>query len=83
MFVGASYEFFQGDVVVFGDQEFRINASELEVFHHGSGNLTVVLVLPEASVGRAFASGQPVVLRDESDANRGCFKKTCNYKKKL
>ena len=76
-----------------------------------SCNLAVVLVLPEASVGRAFAraglelflpvvvgihvgeelvvhaasstGGQPVVLRDESGPDKGCFKKTCNYKKKL
>ena len=32
-------------------------ASELEVFQHGSGNFAVVLVLAEASVGRAFAGG--------------------------
>ena len=43
------------------DQEFGVVAAELEVFHHGSGNLTVVLVLPEASVGRAFARGVEVL----------------------
>lgn len=48
---------FQRDVFFFGDQELGVVASELEVFHYGSGNFAVVLVLTEASVGRAFAGG--------------------------
>ena len=60
--VGPTYAFLQGDVLFFGDQEFGVVAAELEVFHHDSGNLTVVLVLPEASVGRAFARGGTVTL---------------------
>jgi hypothetical protein len=55
--VGSAYAFLQGDVFHFGDQELGVVASELEVFHHGSGNFSVVLVLKEASVGRAFARG--------------------------
>ena len=55
--VGPAYAFFEGDVLFFGDQEFGIDASELEVFYNCSCNLAVVLVLPEASVGRAFARG--------------------------
>ena len=57
-FVGSAYAFLQGDVFLFGDQELGVVASELEVFHHGSGNFAVVLVLAEASVGRAFAGGR-------------------------
>ena len=53
--VGSAYAFLQGDVFLFGDQELGVVTSELEVFHHGSGNFAVVLVLAEASVGRAFA----------------------------
>ena len=56
-FVCPAHAFFQGNVVAFGDQEFDIDASELEVLYDCSGNLAVVLVLPEASVGRAFARG--------------------------
>ncbi len=56
--VGSAYAFLQGDVFFFGDQELGVVASELEVFHHGSGNFAVVLVLAEASVGRAFAGGR-------------------------
>ena len=56
-FVCPAHAFFQGNVVAFGDQEFGIDASELEVLYDCSGNLAVVLVLPEASVGRAFARG--------------------------
>ena len=55
--VGSAYAFLQGDVFFFGDQELGVVASELEVFHHSSGNFAVVLVLAEASVGRAFAGG--------------------------
>ena len=55
--VGSAHAFLQGDVFFFGDQELGAVASELEVFHHGSGNFAVVLVLAEASVGRAFAGG--------------------------
>ena len=56
-FVGSAYAFLQGDVFFFGDQELGVVAFEQEVFHHGSGNFAVVLVLAEASVGRAFAGG--------------------------
>ena len=56
-FVGSAHAFLQGDVFLFGDQELGVVASELEVFHYGSGNLTVVLLLAEASVGRAFTGG--------------------------
>ena len=58
-FVGSAYAFLQGDVFFFGDQELGAVASELEVFHYGSGNFAVVLVLAEASVGRAFAGVFP------------------------
>ena len=57
-FVGSAYAFLQGDVFFFVDQELGVVAPELEVFHHGSGNFAVVLVLAEASVGRAFAGGR-------------------------
>ena len=56
-FVGSAYAFLQGDVFLFGDQEFCVVASHLEVFHYGFGNFALVLVLAEASVGRAFAGG--------------------------
>ena len=56
-YVGSTYAFLQGDVFFFVDQELGVVAPELEVFHHGSGNFAVVLVLAEASVGRAFAGG--------------------------
>ena len=57
-FVGSEHAFLQGYVFFFGDQELGAVASELEVFHYGSGNFAVVLVLAEASVGRAFAGGR-------------------------
>ncbi len=62
---------FQRDVFFFGNQELGVVASELEVFHHSSGNFTVVLVLAEASVGRAFTRGVfpvavPVNLEEDS-----------------
>ena len=44
-------------VILFWNQEFGVIAAALEVLHYGSGDFTVVLVLPEASVRRAFASG--------------------------
>lgn len=55
--VGPAYAFLQGDVPHFGNQEFGVIAAQLEVFHYGFGNFTVVLVLPEASIRRAFARG--------------------------
>lgn len=55
--IDATAALFKGKVLFFWNQEFCIDASELEVFHHGSGNFAVVLVLTEASVGRAFAGG--------------------------
>lgn len=56
-FVGPAHAFLQGDVFLFWNQEFGVIAAALEVLHYGSGDFTVVLVLPEASVRRAFASG--------------------------
>lgn len=48
---------FKGNVLFFWNQEFCIDASELDVFHYGSGNFAVLLVLAEASIGRAYAGG--------------------------
>ncbi len=62
-FVGPAHAFLQGNVFLFGNQEFGVIAAALEVFHYGSGDFTVVLVLPEASVRRAFARGfNPVAI---------------------
>lgn len=57
-FIGSAHAFLQGDVFFFGNQELGVVTSHYEVFYHCSGNFTVVLVLPEASVGRAFAGGR-------------------------
>lgn len=61
--VGPAHAFLQGDVFLFGNQEFGIIATAPEVLHYGAGNFTVVLILPEASVRRAFARGfHPVAI---------------------
>lgn len=61
--VDTAAPFLQGDVLLLGHDERCIVASELEMLDDGSGNQAVVLVLPEASVRRAFAKGlDPVAI---------------------
>ena len=61
--VGPAYSFFEGDVVFLGYEQFGIIATQLEVFDHSAGYLSVVLVLAETSVRRAFARGlDPVAI---------------------
>lgn len=55
--VDASAAFLQGDVLIFGHDKGGIVATTLQMLHDGASNQAVVLVLPEASVGRAFARG--------------------------
>lgn len=61
--VGPPDTLLQGDILLFRHQQLGIVATKLEVFHDGAGNPTVVLVLPETSVRRAFARGiDPVAI---------------------
>lgn len=47
----------QGDILHFWNHQFGIIAAQFEMLNNSCSNLTVVLVLPEASAGRAFARG--------------------------
>lgn len=53
--VDASAAFLQGDIFFFRNDQRCVIAPALQVFHDGAGNQSVVSILPEASVRRAFA----------------------------
>ena len=55
--IDAPAPFFEGDVFLLGYDEGCNVASELEMLDDAASNQAVVLVLPEASVRRAFAWG--------------------------
>ena len=57
LLIGATDALFQGNVLEFGDKELRIIAPVLQVRYDGVGDLTVVLIFAEMSVGRALARG--------------------------
>lgn len=55
--VDAPAAFLQRDVLLLGHDERRVVTTALEMLHDGASNQAVVLILPEASVRRAFAKG--------------------------
>ena len=55
--IDTSAAFLQGDVLLFGHDKRCVVTTALQMLHDGSSNQAVVLVLPEASVRRAFARG--------------------------
>lgn len=55
--VDAPAAFLQGYVLLLGHDERCVVTTALQMLHDGASNQAVVLVLPEASVGRAFARG--------------------------
>lgn len=61
LLVGATDAFFQGNVLEFGDKQFRIIAPVLQVRYDGVSNLTVALIFAEMTVGRALAHGVTAV----------------------
>ena len=61
--VGPVDTLLKGDVVFFRDKQLCIVTSALKVHNNCSGYFTVVLVLPEATIRRAFARGfDPVAI---------------------
>ena len=55
--VDAPAAFLQGYVLLLGHDERCVVTTALQMLHDGASNQAVVLVLPEASVRRAFAWG--------------------------
>ena len=65
--VDTSAAFLQGYVLLLGHDERCVVTTALEMLNDGASNQAVVLVLPEASVRRAFAGGVDSVPGIEND----------------